>query len=99
MNRHYTINTKGTDYVVGDIHGHFTLLQNTLKELGFSEEKDRLFSVGDLVDRGEESHLALEWLDKPWFYPVRLTCEDSTGRRYTFDEIIDIQMKRELSNE
>ncbi len=24
----------------------------------------------------------------------RLTCEDSTGRRYTFDEIIDIQMKR-----
>jgi len=29
----------------------------------------------------------------------RLTCEDSTGRRYTFDEIIDIQMKRELSND
>lgn len=24
----------------------------------------------------------------------RLTCEDSSGRRYTFDEIIDIQMKR-----
>jgi len=33
-----------------------------------------------------------------WMLP-RLTCEDSTGRRYTFDEIIDIQMKRELSNE
>lgn len=30
---------------------------------------------------------------------TRLTCEDSTGRRYTFDEIIDIQMKRELSND
>lgn len=70
MNRHYTINTKGTDYVVGDIHGHFTLLQNTLNDLGFSPEKDRLFSVGDLVDRGEESHLALDWLDKPWFHPV-----------------------------
>jgi len=70
MHRHYTINTRGTDYVVGDIHGHFTLLQNTLNKLGFSEETDRLFSVGDLVDRGEESHLALDWLEKPWFHPV-----------------------------
>jgi hypothetical protein len=24
----------------------------------------------------------------------RLTAEDSTGRKFTFDEIIDIQMKR-----
>ena len=28
-----------------------------------------------------------------WMLP-RLVSEDSTGRKYTFDEIIDIQMKR-----
>ena len=33
-----------------------------------------------------------------WMLP-RLVAEDSTGRKYTFDEIIDIQMKRGQPNE
>lgn len=33
-----------------------------------------------------------------WMLP-RLVAEDSTGRKFTFDEIIDIQMKREQPNE
>jgi len=68
--KHFTKNNYGYDYVVGDIHGCFTLLAEKLAEIGFNSTKDRLFSVGDLVDRGFESHLALEWLNKPWFYPV-----------------------------
>jgi len=28
---------------------------------------DRLFSVGDLVNRGSESEQVLGWLAKPWF--------------------------------
>ena len=32
---------------------------------------DRLFSVGDLVDRGPDNEAALEWLAKPWFHAVQ----------------------------
>lgn len=31
---------------------------------------DRLFSVGDLVDRGPESEQVLEWLGLPWFHAI-----------------------------
>lgn len=64
-------NLIGRDLVVGDIHGHFTLLQSALDKIGFNPETDRLFSVGDLVDRGLESHLALDWIAKSWFHAVR----------------------------
>ena len=55
---------------VGDIHGAFAALQRALNAIGFDEKKDRLFSVGDLVDRGPESHQVLSWLDQPWFHAV-----------------------------
>ena len=64
-------NEVGKDYVVGDIHGCFDLLRGALNVVGFNEDTDRLFSVGDLVDRGPSSHEAIDWLDKPWFYAVR----------------------------
>ncbi len=64
-------NPDGRDYVVGDIHGMFDHLQVLLNDIGFDEEVDRLFSVGDLVDRGPQSSKALEWLDKPWFVACR----------------------------
>lgn len=68
--RHFDANTAGRDFVVGDVHGHFSLLQLLLDDVGFKPDVDRLFSVGDLVDRGPESHLALDWLAKPWFFAV-----------------------------
>lgn len=68
--RKFKTNTKGIDYIVGDIHGCFSALQDKLKSIDFNPKTDRLFSTGDLIDRGPESHLALEWLDKPWFYAV-----------------------------
>lgn len=64
-------NTQGIDYVVGDIHGCFDALRDCLKQIGFDGARDRLFSVGDLVDRGPKSEEALEWLDYPWFHAVR----------------------------
>jgi serine/threonine protein phosphatase 1 len=73
---HYARNTKGRDFAVGDIHGCFRLLQTTLDNMGFDPEVDRLFSVGDLVDRGPDSELALEWIDKPWFHAVQGNHED-----------------------
>jgi serine/threonine protein phosphatase 1 len=65
-------NNAARDLIVGDIHGHFSKLQSALDDVGFDPEGgDRLFSVGDLVDRGPESDDALGWLAKPWFHVVR----------------------------
>lgn len=64
-------NEFGRDFVVGDIHGCFDMLRMKLREVEFNESKDRLFSVGDLVDRGPSSHEAVDWLDYPWFHAVR----------------------------
>lgn len=69
--KHFEENTLGKDYVVGDIHGCFSKLTCALAIMGFDETKDRLFAVGDLVDRGPDSEDALEWLAKPWFHSVR----------------------------
>lgn len=71
VTQHFPINILGRDFVVGDIHGSFKILKKKLKELSFNKEVDRLFAVGDLVDRGEDSLASLEWLSKPWFYSVR----------------------------
>ena len=56
-------NIKGRDFVVGDIHGHYDLLKTELKTVGFDKQKDRLFSVGDIIDRGPKSEECLTLLD------------------------------------
>lgn len=63
-------NTLGCDYVVGDIHGSYTLLMKKLNEVKFNFKTDRLFSVGDLVNKGNQSVSVLHLLDLSWFYPV-----------------------------
>jgi serine/threonine protein phosphatase 1 len=63
-------NTAGRDFIVGDIHGHFAKLNEELWRIEFDRKRDRLFSVGDLVDRGPQSHLVLDWLAEPWFHAV-----------------------------
>lgn len=63
-------NTQGTDYVVGDLHGCFQLLQDALDKVFFDPACDRLFSVGDLVDRGPDSLKCLQLLAEPWFHAV-----------------------------
>ena len=63
-------NGSGRDFAVGDVHGCFSHLGRSLDSIGFDVSVDRLFCIGDLVDRGPESHRVLEWLDKPWFHAV-----------------------------
>jgi len=65
------INKKGVDYVVGDIHGCYTKLIKKIESINFDFTKDRLFAVGDLVDRGLDSLKCIDLLDEPWFYSVR----------------------------
>jgi len=69
--RHFTRNGAGRDLVVGDVHGNFSKLRAALDAIKFNPAVDRLFSVGDLVDRGPESEDALDWLAQPWFHAVR----------------------------
>lgn len=64
-------NTVGRDFVVSDLHGHRALLDDLLAGVEFLPSKDRLISVGDLVDRGPDSPSCLELLEEPWFWAVR----------------------------
>lgn len=50
--------------IVGDVHGEFTKLDAKLEELGYEAGPDALVFVGDLIDRGQESHRALEWIGR-----------------------------------
>ena len=67
---HYAQNSNGRDFFVGDIHGKYALLTRALIKLDFDFNADRLFSVGDLIDRGEASFNCLLLAQKDWFIPV-----------------------------
>ncbi len=51
----------GSTYVIGDIHGCFDTLQALWPKLGFNLKKDRLWLVGDLINRGPKSLEVLRW--------------------------------------
>ena len=61
-------NTLGRDFVIADIHGAFDLLVIALAEIDFDPEVDRIFSTGDLIDRGESSHRCTEFISLPYFH-------------------------------
>lgn len=64
-------NLYGRDFVLADLHGHRSRLEDSLAERDFDPQYDRLLSVGDLIDRGPDSPGCLALLDEPWFYAVR----------------------------
>lgn len=76
MIQHFDINTKGRDFVAGDIHGCFHLLKAALEAYEFNPHYDRCFAVGDLIDRGPYSMQVLEWIDRPWFHSCLGNHED-----------------------
>ena len=57
-------NPNGRDFVVGDVHGEFETLEGLLELLEFDPRKDRLFALGDLIDRGPRSTDALRWMEE-----------------------------------
>lgn len=64
-------NKRGHDFVVGDLHGEISSLRRKLVRIGFDPTIDRLFSVGDLIDRGPDCLAALRLLEQPWFFAVQ----------------------------
>jgi serine/threonine protein phosphatase 1 len=88
--QYFTSNKVGRDFCVGDIHGMFNMLETLLGKANFDKQKDRLFSVGDLIDRGPSSLRAVEFLAQPWFHAIRgnhedmlITCQEDPQDRTT----------------
>lgn len=65
--KRHTIHKDRDVFVVGDIHGGYSPLMNKLISLDFDFDKDLLFSVGDLVDRGNENEDVIDTLSETWF--------------------------------
>ena len=59
---HAPCNHRGGDLVASDVHGCFRTLERALEALSFDTSRDRLFGVGNLVERGPHSLEALDWL-------------------------------------
>ena len=51
-------------YVVSDIHGCFNTFRRLLDTLSFDETQDRLWLIGDIVNRGPASLSMLRWAQK-----------------------------------
>jgi len=73
MNKHIKIekNIKGRDFVIGDLHGNYPAFEKALENISFNFNEDRMFSVGDLIDRGDFSEKCLRLTELPWFHSVR----------------------------
>ena len=50
------------DYIIGDVQGCFNTLRQLLKNINFSEDRDRLFFLGDVVNRGNKSLETLRFI-------------------------------------
>lgn len=83
------VNTRGRDFVVGDLHAHVSRLLAALREIGFSPSVDRLICTGDLVDRGHEPEMVLWLLQQPWFFTVQGNHDDLAIRLVTGRCIIE----------
>lgn len=42
-------------YCIGDLHGRYDLFQEALKKIDFNSKVDKIYLLGDLIDRGKES--------------------------------------------
>jgi serine/threonine protein phosphatase 1 len=58
-------------FVCGDIHGCLDELEARLRVAGFDKSRDRLYALGDLVDRGPKSADVVRLLDEPWFFSIK----------------------------
>lgn len=62
---------KGRCFFSTDLHGHYDLLHEKLKEVAFDSTKDILILGGDCCDRGPDSQYVLDYLNEPWIYCVQ----------------------------
>lgn len=73
---HYEKNKVGADYIIGDLHGCLDQFVKVLEAIGFDSRVDRMFAVGDLIDRGPDSLACLRFIGEPWFFTTVGNHED-----------------------
>lgn len=52
---------KGSTYVISDIHGCYDQFMELLERVSFSDD-DRMYIIGDAIDRGPKSGMMIDWL-------------------------------------
>lgn len=78
-------NKVGRDFVIGDIHAHKKKFLRALASVNFDESKDRLFAIGDLIDRGRQPLFILNLLyEKDWFFSIIGNHEQQIFNRFEF---------------
>jgi serine/threonine protein phosphatase 1 len=65
-----TENVLGRDFVVGDVNGQHDMLMQSLSLINFDPEKDRLFAVGNVINKGNENVRTMQLFKEPWFFSV-----------------------------
>jgi bis(5'-nucleosyl)-tetraphosphatase (symmetrical) len=98
------------DYVIGDVQGCFDSLKGLLKKISFNKDRDRIYFLGDVVNRGNKS---LEMLRFIYSYKDNidmvlgnhdfhlLVCELTSrkpNKKDTFFEIFNADDKKNLLN-
>jgi len=68
--QYFEENVEGRDFIIGDLHGCMDYLEALMSHVNFDKAKDRLFSVGDIIDRGPRCVDALNLIHEPWFHMV-----------------------------
>lgn len=82
--RHFEKNAEGRDFVIGDIHAHKKRFLKALESVNFDKSCDRLFCVGDLIDRGHQPLYILDCLREDWFYSIIGNHEQMILDRFEF---------------
>lgn len=97
--KYFKKNIKGRDFVVSDIHGNFSELEKIMEKVNFNKNTDRLFSVGDIVDRGEESCRVLDFITQKWFINVKGNHEAMwiAQKKYTVEQTEKMLLKSSYS--
>ncbi|KAA3645771.1 MAG: symmetrical bis(5'-nucleosyl)-tetraphosphatase [Proteobacteria bacterium] len=63
-----------SDYVIGDVQGCYDALMALRQKINFKPDCDRLFFLGDLVNRGGQSLAVLRWV-----YARQANCQSVLG--------------------
>lgn len=79
-------------FIVGDIHGAYSLLMQELQKINFNFENDLLICTGDLIDRGNENLECISLLDQTWFLTVRGNHEEMCIKGQYDSKIRDIHV-------
>lgn len=95
-------------YAIGDVHGCYETLQRLLHRVQFDPREDRLWLVGDLVNRGPRSLDVLRWAvgmderivavlgNHDLHLLARAAGVSGTKRRDTLDEVLEARDRDDL---